>query len=661
MRRFFSIRQKVALILVAAAVVPLLVAGIILSFVIVRFHEDVARDRFDGVFLDFEQQLRSRSLDTERTAEVLHDRPDFIAELSLLSRYLEPETYDPLVFEPVLRGLARLLREQAMAAGIDRLILYDAHERLHAMYCAASDIPAVYVEYRDGVPALVPAEAEFDPSQLARLPSYDSRPGFFQLTGGSGSDCSGLDRSSLGDSMTAVHLQADFLVVETMYPVFRSVVGGDTTRVGTLIAGSRVGPDSSRFPNLPDLLVTGVYIPGEREEDIPGSLADRLNDSDPAAYSIREPAFLKGPALYLSAVPLHLDSGDTVWVYATISRDLVHREARETFAVILAVLAISAVIIIPVGFYLEGRYLGRPTQELMRGVTAVNSGDYSARVQLAGHDEYTVLADAFNDMAATIQNNTITLENKVRERTQELENVNAAKSRFLARMTHEIRNPMNGIMGMAQVLRSDNLTDEQRDYADIILGSSQHLLGIVNDILDMSKIEAGKLVLEAEPFCPAELVRSVVELMKPQSAGKGVAVELAFGKDLPNRVRGDSGRLRQVLANLVGNAAKFTDEGRILVEVTRDTEPIALDQVRLCFSVQDTGTGIAADHIPQLFGEYTQVYGRHGRSAAGTGLGLSIAQELVELMGGKIKVESELGVGSVFEFSAVFGRESELS
>lgn len=654
MKRFFSIRQKVALILVAAAVVPLIVAGIVLSFMNIRFHEDVARDRFGGVFLDFEQQLHNRSQDTERTAVVLRERPEFVAELSLVSRYLDPQTYAPLVFEPVLRGLAQLLQEQSRAAGIDRLILYDGHNRLQAMYCAASGIPAAYVEYRDGVPKLVPLDGELDAEGLAWFPHYDSRPDFFQLPEASDWDASGLEAGE-----TAVRLQADSLVVETVYAVSRISVGGDPTRVGTIVAGSRVGPDSSRYPDLPDLLLTGIYTPGEYTEDIPASLTSRLDDTDPSGYSIRQPVFLRGPALYLSAVPLRIGTGDLVWVYATISRDLVHREARETLAVILAVLAISAVIIIPVGFYLERRYLGRPTQDLMRGVTALNSGDYSARVELMGHDEFSVLAAAFNDMAATIQNNTATLEHKVRERTQELGGVNAAKSRFLARMTHEIRNPMNGIMGMAQVLRADSLSDEQRDYVDIILGSSQHLLGIVNDILDISKIEAGKLVLENEVFYPGEVVRSVVELFKPQIVGKGVAVEFKVCEDTPARVRGDAGRLRQVLANLVGNAAKFTDAGRILVQLSRDASPIDSEQVRLWFSVQDTGTGIAADQIPHLFGEYTQVYGKHGRSAAGTGLGLSIAKELVELMGGEIKVESELGTGSVFKFSAVLGREAE--
>ncbi len=649
MKRFISIRRKVAIILVAAVVVPLVVAGMVLGFVIIRFHEDLARDRFEGVFLDFEQQLRNRALDTERTASALRERPDFVAELSLLSRYLDPVTYDQLLFDPVLRRLAQLLREQARAAGIDRLILYDGYDRLQALHSAVSPILTVYVEYRDGVPTLVPLDPDLNEDELARLPAYDSMPEFFQLQADSLPDG--------GD--TFLRMQDNALFVETVIAVNRTPVGGQPIQVGTLIAGSRVGPDSSRFPDMPDLLMTGIYVPDQQDARIPESLSRRLNETEVSGYGVREPLFIQGSALYLSAVPLPLGSGEMVWVYATISRDLVHREARETFAVILAVLAISAGTVIPVGFYLERRYLGQPTQELMRGVTALRSGDYSARVQLMERDELTLLADAFNDMAATIQNNTATLEHKVKERTQELETMNAAKSRFLARMTHEIRNPMNGIMGMAQVLRADNLNPEQRDYVDIILASSQHLLGIVNDILDISKIEAGKLVLESEAFYPAELVRSVVELFKPQTAGKAVAVELIVHDEVPARVVGDSGRLRQVLANLVGNAAKFTDAGRILVRVSRDPEAMESDTVRLWFSVQDTGIGIASEQIAQLFGEYTQVYGRQGRASAGTGLGLSIAKELVELMGGQIRVQSELGKGSLFEFSAVFGRVAE--
>jgi PAS domain S-box-containing protein len=222
------------------------------------------------------------------------------------------------------------------------------------------------------------------------------------------------------------------------------------------------------------------------------------------------------------------------------------------------------------------------------------------------------------------------------------------KSEFLASMSHEIRTPMNGVTGMLELLLEESLTGQQRKRVSVALGSAQALLTIINDILDLSKIEAGKLDLVPEWTDVRALIDDVVGLLRPLAADKALAVESSCGADVPARVLADGGRLRQVLLNLAGNAVKFTDEGRVSIGVA--VVSATHERVRLQCSVSDTGIGIPADQIPLVFEKFTQLEGAAGRRSNGTGLGLSICRKLIDLMGGTIHVTSQPAKGSRFWF-----------
>ncbi len=305
------------------------------------------------------------------------------------------------------------------------------------------------------------------------------------------------------------------------------------------------------------------------------------------------------------------------------------------------------------------RSITTPVLALTRSMDQVHRDhDFSGSVQVQADDEIGELVAGFNRMLGEIRTRDASiaahmagLEGEVAARTDDLrvaknvaEQANSAKSDFLATMSHEIRTPMNGIMVMAEMLAGGEMPPRQRRFAEVIAKSGSSLLAIINDILDFSKIEAGKMDLETVPVDLCEVVEDVCSLFWERASSKGLDLASYVDPATARLVAGDPVRLRQVIGNLVNNAIKFTERGGVLIEV----EPDAATSVRI--SIHDTGVGIPRDKIGSVFGAFSQADQSTTRKFGGTGLGLAICKRLVDAMGGRFHVTSEVGRGSTFAF-----------
>jgi len=385
----------------------------------------------------------------------------------------------------------------------------------------------------------------------------------------------------------------------------------------------------------------------------------RLSDQKIVDYDFQNPEHLTiiQEAYYSASEDIRSPTGEVIGkVYVYISdKDLSTALTDVVKKTILQTVTVSLVLILTLFFSIH-RFIITPLTRITSNVSQCDEeGVPLHNIEVEGPIEVARLSQSINRMTDTIRDSRIKFREQHILLKQEKSNAEAAsiaKSDFLANMSHELRTPMNGVLGMAQLLAKSNLSLEQTEYCEIIMKSGSNLVSLLNDILDLSKIEAGQQLLEEEPFSIQESINLVASLFLGSAKAKNIALTWDIDSTLVDAVVGDSRLLGRILSNLIGNAVKFTHKGEVklelsLIEAKKDSQ-------RVMFKVTDTGIGISEPDVELIFDTFVQADGSSTRQYGGTGLGLAIVNSLVTLLGGNIQVISELGQGSCFWFELEF-------
>ena len=640
-----GLTAKLTALLAGAVVLVALALGLYFNGVLRAHFHDQARQKIEHGFRRLAFNLAAIEEQLREGIAFVQTDDRFIASIELINNYQDKDNYNVFLIDEEKVGLARHLADRVKLGFNDLAVLYDrAGELVAYAERIGGRFRLVYASYADGrrrILARFEGESDFAPIDLptdrvefrheprgGRQPESNSPEISYLRAGPALALMSHLDLRGEAGGPVVGHIE----ILRFLDEAYFAAMSADLNlSIRTHFAAAELA-DAGR-------LLTDLSIPD---------------------VSVRE-----GPAGISGILERPVDGGEVFFSVSldTASYRAVLRQSRLQLAFLLC--AVVTVALILARLFIR-RSVERPLDALQLQLGKIHRQDYSQSPPLASHDEFEEVAETINRLATAVSErereldaHRRNLEAQVAQRTTQLrealartEAANVAKSAFLANMSHEIRTPLNAIVGMAHIVRRQGLDAEQMVRMDKLLAATEHLLSIINDVLDLSKIEAGKLAVDEHDFALGRVLANVSDLIAPRAAEKGIALDVEIDPALPDALRGDHLRVRQILLNFLGNAVKFTNQGRIDLRARgRGQQP---EGVVVRFEVADTGIGMTAEQQSRVFEAFTQADVTTTRRFGGTGLGLVISRRLASLMGGEVGVSSEAGVGSTFWFEACF-------
>ena len=662
--RQFSLSGKLTLLFTAGVVLVVAVLGLYFDHFIRASFLAATERQMDHGFKRLTFNLQSTERELQEATDFIKNDQSMAASIQLINNYQDKKNYNAFLIDEEKKRISRELLARVKLSFKNDIALYDQHDELIAYVTREGKAYRLgYVSFAGGQQKVISRlEHESDYSQGASPPgkllALEHAPLYSPTEIKSG-------------SVITWHRQGDSVAIKSHQSLFDAVSGKQIAHIelSDLL-------DPTYFEHLSHDLDLHLAVGFGQRDDAHASLLDIKANFGRLTVSGNETE-------YLSTLKRETRDGPAYFIASTAKTGL--NEALDANRhQLLMILVVVALVFSLAMRYLIQRGAVRPLNTLMAQINKIGRQDYSHSAAVATGDELETISISVNNLASTVQEREASLsaahveqqhlneelaherdnlERNVKERTfalsiakESAEAANIAKSAFLANMSHEIRTPMNGILGMINILRREGVTSKQAQRLDTIDASAQHLMSVINDVLDISKIEAGKVTLEEAPVVISSLMANVSSILSERGKAKGIRL-LIETERLPHNLVGDPTRLQQALLNYATNAVKFTEQGTVTLRALKQEE--TAESLRVRFEVTDTGIGVAPDAMSRLFGKFEQADNSMTRKYGGTGLGLAITKRLAELMGGEVGADSTAGVGSTFWFTVKLTKSGE--